>query len=652
MGKLRVGISALWYEVAMARFFWDALDRRDDVETFAVGPFFGDYIPWGGGMRLPQKYVKVPHVCLPLASAQYHTPYAMVAGSMPDDLDLFLTIDAGWHFSTKPTAKVNVLVKTDPHCVSGDTLVATRDGIQYVTELSSGKLRVATKNGMSESSGVVYKGLRTTRKFILDGGYELTCTDDHLIETPSGYVSASELKVRDRVLLVRGTYDPKPGTPLDYSIGFIVGAFQGDGSFGSSDIIKFTIGKERKVEFGEMIKFHLMRGFGIGVVTEGKHYTNENTKILQVRRWGLHRFLTSIHVKSGGVPAFIRMGSRELFAGYVAGLFAADGCSNNGLIHFATYNDALAKELQIMLLYYGILTRRIGRVSGPGSYKPGTKYWSLNINAGESTDTLASLVGYIPGRFIKPNSKPIKEVVGSHQWVEIVDIRGVIKNYPHLRCPEPVYDLMDCGPTTSFLAGGISVHNCISKQHYSVPKGYSDITFNMQTPYLEPGDLYLAYAFDPTIHYPMPEVRKNFDACLIGLQYEHRVKLIDALRKANISVKSGIGIVYDDYRLAYNQSRIALSWSSLLDTPTRVYEAMAMGIPLVSNRTPDLCSQFVEGRHFLGFDNVNEAVHQVKHILGSEDRGQMLAQAAYDEVQKYHSWDHRITQILETAGLI
>jgi glycosyltransferase involved in cell wall biosynthesis len=308
MGKIKVGLSALHYPVTMARFFWDALDRRNDVETFAVGPFFGDYIPWGGGMRLPQKYVKVPHVCLPQASAQYHTPYGMVAGSMPDDLDLFLTIDAGWHFSTRPTAKVNVLIKTDPHCVSS--------------------------------------------------------------------------------------------------------------------------------------------------------------------------------------------------------------------------------------------------------------------------------------------------------------------------------------------------------QHYSVPKGYSDITFCMQQPYRESGDLYLAYAFDPTIHYPMPEVRKNFDACLIGLQYEHRVKLIDALRKANISVKSGIGIVYDDYRLAYNQSRIALSWSSLLDTPTRVYEAMAMGIPLVSNRTPDLCSQFVDGRHFLGFDDVSEAIHQVKHILGSEDRGQMLAQAAYDEVQKYHSWDHRITQILETAGLI
>lgn len=117
MGKIKVGLSALHFPVTMARFFWDALDRRDDVEVFAVGPFFDNWIPWNGGMNLPYKYVKKPY--LPLSRDWQNTsvPYEAVVNDMPDDLDLFLTIDAGWHFATRPHATITALIKTDPHVI-------------------------------------------------------------------------------------------------------------------------------------------------------------------------------------------------------------------------------------------------------------------------------------------------------------------------------------------------------------------------------------------------------------------------------------------------------------------------------------------------------------------------------------------------------
>jgi spore maturation protein CgeB len=148
------------------------------------------------------------------------------------------------------------------------------------------------------------------------------------------------------------------------------------------------------------------------------------------------------------------------------------------------------------------------------------------------------------------------------------------------------------------------------------------------------------------------DIPKEYDVCLIGLQYDHRVNLMNALKKNGISVFTGIGIVYAEYREAYNKARVALSWSSLRDTPCRVWEGFAMAIPSVVNRTPDLTTFFVENDHFLGFDTVEEGVQQVRKLLDNPEMAHEMADNAYRKVQTHHSWDARVTQILDTAKLI
>jgi hypothetical protein len=186
---------------------------------------------------------------------------------------------------------------------------------------------------------------------------------------------------------------------------------------------------------------------------------------------------------------------------------------------------------------------------------------------------------------------------------------------------------------------------------YAVPKAYSDLSFCMQSNSMDAGDIYLPYAFDPTVHYPM-DIPKEYDVCLIGLQYDHRVNLMNKLKQNGISVFTGLGIVFDEYREAYNKARIALSWSTLQDTPARVWEAFGMDLPLVANRTPDLQSLFVENDHYLGFDDVNEGVSQVKKFLENPDLAYEIAGNAYRKVQNFHTWDARVEQILQTAKLI
>src|SRR3989304_1825407 len=139
-------------------------------------------------------------------------------------------------------------------------------------------------------------------------------------------------------------------------------------------------------------------------------------------------------------------------------------------------------------------------------------------------------------------------------------------------------------------------------------------SFCMQQAYIEKGEEYLPYAFDPTVHYPM-DLEKVYDACLIGLQYEHRNQLVSRLRQRNLNVYYTIGEIYDEYRERYNQSKVALSWSRMDDTPARVFEAFGMSLPLVCNRTPDLKNFFLDGNDYLGFDNVDEAEKQVFTLL-------------------------------------
>ena len=191
----------------------------------------------------------------------------------------------------------------------------------------------------------------------------------------------------------------------------------------------------------------------------------------------------------------------------------------------------------------------------------------------------------------------------------------------------------------------------VLKEYYVCPKSYSDYSFCMQTPYIQSDEYYLPYAYDAEIHYPDPTVEKIYDACLVGLHYPQRDQLVNAIRNKGYEVHYSIGEIYDDYRLLYNQSRIALSWSTLLDMPARVWEAFRLGNLLLTNRVPDLPTFFVENEHYLAFDTVEEGVEKADWALKNWDEAQKIAEAGHRKVNG-NSWDKRVQQLLEVCKLI
>lgn len=188
---------------------------------------------------------------------------------------------------------------------------------------------------------------------------------------------------------------------------------------------------------------------------------------------------------------------------------------------------------------------------------------------------------------------------------------------------------------------------------YSVPRSYSDFFFNMQKCYSKDGDIYLPYAFDPSTHFPIPDIEKKIDACLIGMPYSNRASLVNELRNQSISVLFENGPIFDEYREMANLAFIGLNWSSLNDLVARVFEIMAMELVPVINRVPDLGEFFQEDIHYLGFSNMQEAIDKVKWAKANPKDAERIAANAHNLVwHSDHTYDARVQQVLEMSGVL
>jgi len=198
---------------------------------------------------------------------------------------------------------------------------------------------------------------------------------------------------------------------------------------------------------------------------------------------------------------------------------------------------------------------------------------------------------------------------------------------------------------------------------YTYQRAQADIFYNMQDYYAIGGDRVLPYCADPVWHAPL-SMEKEYDVCLIGLQYENRNQLVNKLRDKGLKVYYDTGPCYTEYQELYAKSRVALSWSSKRDLIARVFEGMHMAIPVVCNRVQSMSTYFVEGEHYLGFGNaeqigdewsqsdISEAVEQVEKILADYDAAIEMALAAHNKVAAQHLYDYRISTILRDFKLI
>jgi hypothetical protein len=206
---------------------------------------------------------------------------------------------------------------------------------------------------------------------------------------------------------------------------------------------------------------------------------------------------------------------------------------------------------------------------------------------------------------------------------------------------------LDPRPETGIVAHVATDPHALS---YDRQRQLADYFFNMQTPYMTNGDIYLPYAYDPTIHYPHV-IEWEYDVCMIGLHYQQRTELINRLLSKGLRVHYSIGEIFDEYREIYNKSKIGINWSSRLDMNARVWELAAMGVPAVQNTVPDMRTFFVAGDHYLEFSSLDEAVEKTLWALSNFGKAKHMAETSLRKVEP-HTYDARVQQILERVGLV
>ncbi|MGH8936696.1 MAG: glycosyltransferase family protein, partial [Acidimicrobiia bacterium] len=97
----------------------------------------------------------------------------------------------------------------------------------------------------------------------------------------------------------------------------------------------------------------------------------------------------------------------------------------------------------------------------------------------------------------------------------------------------------------------------------------------------------------------------------------------------------------------YGSARIVLNEGGERHFPItmRVFEAIGCGALLVSDPVPGLELLFEEGRHFLRLEE--DPVAQLRRLLARPDRVEAIASAAREHALLYHTYDHRVDELLD-----
>lgn len=163
----------------------------------------------------------------------------------------------------------------------------------------------------------------------------------------------------------------------------------------------------------------------------------------------------------------------------------------------------------------------------------------------------------------------------------------------------------------------------------------------------EPNVFWCPPAYDPQACTDLGQPRP-LDACLIGYPYADRMAMRAAFQEAGLNSLFAIGILWDRYNAAYNQSKIALVRSIKGDVPNRFLEGMAQGCCVLSDRLEDAEAMgFMAGVDYWPYKTTEDAVREAKFVLET-GIWETIAANGQRKVAG-HSWDARAMQILETV---
>lgn len=228
-----------------------------------------------------------------------------------------------------------------------------------------------------------YNGIKETLKISTKYGYNNECTHNHklLVMQDNGHVDwkrADEIKIGDYLCVNRHNdiwgneidisyasdrakekissqcpiYGfPEVNTP-DFS--YLIGLLIGDGSVTLKGSFKLTSADD---EIAEFLSSFMKKECGYDVQHRRKYDFNINSTYLRQCLYELGLDYVTSHHKT--IPKFIRQSPKECCRAFLQGLFDTDGGIEQNIVSYATTSEELSIQVQLMLLNFGIISKRV-----------------------------------------------------------------------------------------------------------------------------------------------------------------------------------------------------------------------------------------------------------------------------------------------------
>jgi hypothetical protein len=189
---------------------------------------------------------------------------------------------------------------------------------------------------------------------------------------------------------------------------------------------------------------------------------------------------------------------------------------------------------------------------------------------------------------------------------------------------------------------------------------YFDHVFIAQPDYLSafqglphPSVHWLPLACDPRVHF-VPGLDRNIDVGFVGKMGYPGTPRFDTLTRvlAHFATNDTTqGYMPAEMGSVYSRSKIVFNKSINGDVNMRVFEALASGALLVTDRIGNGLEQIgTAGEHFVTYDTADEAIETIHHYLSNDSERESIARRGQAHVFAHHTYAQRLATMLQTAA--
>lgn len=383
--------------------------------------------------------------------------------------------------------RVDVTQAICEFCLSGSSRVLVLGrGLVRLDELNSDEEILVWSGQAWRQTRVVYRGIQPVVRLRSSWGHELIATADHEVLSNGVKVAISNLSVEDVLDTADPTESPfssevplslkfetrhhndkNPSYPKawSYEVGAALGWLAGDGTLYVSKYPCLSLAKggeslDDMRRVADWINEWTGSKAELRTIPTNVHTISWHTRsaVELVQQLGLDK---TENASVRRVPASIWTASRDGVRGFLAGIFATDGCvqrhTDRVTVSLAQVSYDFLRECQLLLAAFGVRSNICEYSSNrKRGYLP---LYKLEISADSHVRRFSERISIDHRKKNEKLIQHLKEVKpktprASHTVVEIVT---------EPISEEPVFDLVNVGDEHTFWANGLIVSNCYAE---------------------------------------------------------------------------------------------------------------------------------------------------------------------------------------------